>query len=70
MNISILYYITKSLVISENALNNELKEKNNNIQEAKNSLLAKKIEQIFISPRNLKVYCDINKTKVEENHLM
>ena len=50
----------------ENTLNNELKEKNNNIQKAIATLLAKKIGETFISPINLKLYCDICKTKIEE----
>ena len=59
-------YLLMIEYFGENALNNELMENNNDIQKAKYSLLSKKIDQIFISPRNIKIYCDRNKSKIEE----
>ena len=51
----------------ENALNKIIKEKNNNIEEAKNELINnKKIDKIFFAPQNLSVIYDENKTKIED----
>ena len=47
-----------------NALNNELKENNNNIQEAKHNLLAKKVEEIFPDTPNSKMIVFIERNNL------
>ena len=63
-NIENLYLLMKDYFGKE-VLNNNLK-KNNNIEEAKNNLLLKKIDKIYFSPKNLKYYYQANKTKIDE----
>ena len=47
-------------------LNDTLKQNNNNLEVAKNILINKIIDQLLFSPKNLKNYCDENKTKIEQ----
>ena len=50
----------------KDTLDQALKETKDNIKEAKNNLINKKIDKMFFSPKELSYYSDENKTKIEE----
>ena len=50
----------------KDTLDKALKETKNNMKDAKNSLINKKVDKILFSPKELDYYADENKTKVEE----
>ena len=50
----------------KDALHKALKKNNNDSEEAKNSLIKKEIDKLFLSPVEIKDYCDINRYKIDD----